>query len=31
MMQPANLIVLEKTGNEVTVIATEENSPCVDE
>ena len=25
-----DLIVLEKTGNEVTVIATEENSPCVD-
>jgi len=26
-----DLIVLEKTGNEVTVITTEENSPCVDE
>lgn len=25
-----DLLVLEKTGNEVTVIATEENSPCVD-
>lgn len=25
-----DLIVLEKAGNEVTVITTEENSPCVD-
>ena len=27
MVQPCELIVLEKTGNEVTVIATEENYP----
>ena len=26
-----DLIVLEKAGNEVTVITSEENSPCVDE
>jgi hypothetical protein len=26
-----NLIVLEKAGNEVTVITSEENSPCVEE
>ena len=26
-----DLIVLERAGNEVTVITTEENAPCVDE